>query len=57
VAEGIGIAREMLVRVREGVQGVEVSAPFGKVELALEVFGDTLVPARAAASPTAPVPA
>jgi homocysteine S-methyltransferase len=42
VAEGIAIAREMLDRVRGGVQGVQVSAPFGKVELALEVFGDTL---------------
>jgi homocysteine S-methyltransferase len=38
VAEGIAIAREMLERVRPGVQGVQVSAPFGKVELALEVF-------------------
>jgi homocysteine S-methyltransferase len=56
VAEGIAIAREMLDRVREGVQGVQVSAPFGKVELALEVFGDTLAPAGAA-STTAPVPA
>jgi len=38
VAEGIAIAREMLDRVRPAVQGVQVSAPFGKVELALEVF-------------------
>ena len=38
VAEGIAIAREMLARVRGAVQGVQVSAPFGKVELALEVF-------------------
>jgi homocysteine S-methyltransferase len=38
VAEGIAIAREMLDRVRPVVQGVQVSAPFGKVELALEVF-------------------
>ena len=44
VAEGIAIAREMLDRVRGSVQGVQVSAPFGKVELALEVFGDTLRP-------------
>jgi homocysteine S-methyltransferase len=36
--EGIAIAREMLARVRPAVQGVQVSAPFGKVELALEVF-------------------
>ena len=39
VAEGIAIAREMLERVRPDVQGVQVSAPFGKVELALQVFG------------------
>src|SRR5687767_118054 len=43
VQEGITIAREMLERVRPSVQGVQVSAPFGKVELALEVFRDTLV--------------
>ncbi len=40
VAEGIAIAREMLARVRPDVQGVQVSAPFGKVELALQVLGD-----------------
>ncbi|MGH7720625.1 MAG: bifunctional homocysteine S-methyltransferase/methylenetetrahydrofolate reductase, partial [Gemmatimonadaceae bacterium] len=40
VAEGIAIAREMLSRVRGSVQGVQVSAPFGKVELALQVFRD-----------------
>jgi homocysteine S-methyltransferase len=39
VAEGIAIAREMLDRIRPIVQGVQVSAPFGKVELALQVFG------------------
>jgi homocysteine S-methyltransferase len=38
VAEGLAIAREMLERVRGGVQGVQVSAPFGKVDLALRVF-------------------
>jgi homocysteine S-methyltransferase len=37
-AEGIAIAREMLQRVRQVVQGAQVSAPFGKVELALQVF-------------------
>jgi len=42
VAEGIAIAREMLDRVRPLVQGIQVSAPFGKVELALDVFGDRL---------------
>ena len=40
VAEGIAIAREMLERVKPLVQGVQVSAPFGKVALALEVFGE-----------------
>jgi methionine synthase / methylenetetrahydrofolate reductase(NADPH) len=49
VAEGIAIAREMLERVRPLVQGVQVSAPFGKVELALEVFRDALTPAIARA--------
>jgi homocysteine S-methyltransferase len=49
VAEGIAIAREMLERVRPHVQGVQVSAPFGKVELALEVFRDTLAAAEARA--------
>jgi homocysteine S-methyltransferase len=38
LAEGIAIAREMLDRVRPSVQGAQVSAPFGKVDLALEVF-------------------
>ena len=38
LAEGIAIAREALARVRGAVQGVQVSAPFGKIELALEVF-------------------
>ncbi|HET9426434.1 MAG TPA: bifunctional homocysteine S-methyltransferase/methylenetetrahydrofolate reductase [Gemmatimonadaceae bacterium] len=38
VAEGIAIAREMLARVRPLLQGAQVSAPFGKVELALEVL-------------------
>jgi methionine synthase / methylenetetrahydrofolate reductase(NADPH) len=46
IAEGIAIAREMLERVRPHVQGVQVSAPFGKVELALEVFRDTLAAAE-----------
>lgn len=38
VAEGIAIAREMLAAVRDAVQGAQVSAPFGKVDLALQVF-------------------
>jgi methionine synthase I (cobalamin-dependent)/5,10-methylenetetrahydrofolate reductase len=39
LAEGVKIAREMFQRVKGTVQGVQVSAPFGKVEVALEVFG------------------
>src|SRR5688572_22760370 len=38
IQEGIAIARDMFERVRGAVQGVQVSAPFGKVELALDVF-------------------
>jgi methionine synthase / methylenetetrahydrofolate reductase (NADH) len=41
VAEGIAIAREMLSQVRDTVDGVQVSAPFGKVDLALQVFAPT----------------
>ncbi|HEY9857748.1 MAG TPA: bifunctional homocysteine S-methyltransferase/methylenetetrahydrofolate reductase [Stenomitos sp.] len=37
--EGVRIAREMLERVRPLVQGVQVSAPLGKIPLALAVFG------------------
>ncbi|HET9481487.1 MAG TPA: bifunctional homocysteine S-methyltransferase/methylenetetrahydrofolate reductase, partial [Candidatus Polarisedimenticolia bacterium] len=36
--EGIQIARETLLEVRHLVQGVQVSAPFGKVERALDVI-------------------
>jgi methionine synthase / methylenetetrahydrofolate reductase(NADPH) len=36
-AEGVAIAREMLARVRGAVQGVQVSAPFGRADLAIEV--------------------
>src|SRR5437762_5697748 len=36
--EGIKIARESLAEVRDLIQGVQVSAPFGNVKYALEVF-------------------
>ena len=36
--EGLAIARETLLEVRELVQGVQVSAPFGRVQYALDVF-------------------
>jgi homocysteine S-methyltransferase len=40
-AEGIMIAREMLAQVRDQVQGVQVSAPFGKYTAAAQVLGFT----------------
>jgi methionine synthase I (cobalamin-dependent)/5,10-methylenetetrahydrofolate reductase len=36
--EGIAIAREMIRQIKNHVQGVQVSAPFGKVQYALEVL-------------------
>jgi len=38
LAEGVAIARDMFGQVKGAVQGVQVSAPFGRVEVALEVF-------------------
>ncbi|MEB3197653.1 MAG: bifunctional homocysteine S-methyltransferase/methylenetetrahydrofolate reductase [Candidatus Sericytochromatia bacterium] len=47
--EGLAIAREMLAEVRGAIQGVQVSAPFGRVALALDVMRDVLPsPAHAA---------
>jgi methionine synthase / methylenetetrahydrofolate reductase(NADPH) len=43
--EGVAIARETLERVRDKVAGVQVSAPLGRVDLALQVF-DGLVEKR-----------
>ncbi len=39
LAEGLTIAQEMLAGVRGSVQGVQVSAPFGKYAAAAEVLG------------------
>lgn len=36
--EGIEIAQEMIRQLKDHVQGVQVSAPFGKVKYALEVL-------------------
>ncbi len=41
LAEGVAIAQEMLASVRGAVQGVQVSAPFGKYAVATEVLGWT----------------
>ena len=35
--EGVAIAREMVTRVRGMVQGVQLSAPFGRYQMALDV--------------------
>ncbi len=45
-AEGIRIAQEMLAAARSMVQGVQVSAPFGRYSAAAEVLAEVL-PARA----------
>jgi homocysteine S-methyltransferase len=37
-AEGVRIAGEALAAIRSEIQGVQVSAAFGKVDLALEVM-------------------
>ncbi len=36
--EGLQIARELILEVRDLIQGVQVSAPFGNVKYALQVF-------------------
>jgi methionine synthase I (cobalamin-dependent)/5,10-methylenetetrahydrofolate reductase len=47
--EGVAIARETLAQVRDRVAGVQVSAPLGRVDLALQVF-EGLVEKRAVTS-------
>ena len=49
-AEGIRIAQEMLETARPMVQGVQVSAPFGRYALAAEVIASVLPPGSAAAA-------
>jgi len=41
LAEGVAIAREMLERVRPMVRGAQVSAPFGRVAVGLDVIGSS----------------
>jgi homocysteine S-methyltransferase len=52
-AEGIGIAREVLDAVRGMVQGVQVSTPGGRMEVALEALGQ---PGDAAGTGLGPLP-
>ncbi|OQY31797.1 MAG: bifunctional homocysteine S-methyltransferase/methylenetetrahydrofolate reductase [Spirochaetaceae bacterium 4572_59] len=42
ISEGIRIATEICETIEKHVQGFQVSAPFGKVELALKVLGKTV---------------
>ncbi len=48
--EGVTIARETLERVRDQVAGVQVSAPLGRVDLALQVFEGLVRPQQATVS-------
>ena len=43
-AEGVNIAREMLAEAQPMVQGVQVSAPFGRYALAADVIASVLPP-------------
>ena len=52
-AEGVLIAREMLVEARGMVQGVQVSAPFGRYTVAAEVIAEVL-PADASSAESVP---
>jgi homocysteine S-methyltransferase len=45
LAEGVRISREMLAAVADRVQGVQVSAPLGRVPVALDVLAAQLAPA------------
>jgi homocysteine S-methyltransferase len=49
--EGVAIARETLSRVRDQVAGVQVSAPLGRVDLALQVFEGLVEKRNAGVSP------
>jgi homocysteine S-methyltransferase len=52
-AEGVAIAREMAAAVRGLVQGIQVSAPLGRVDLALRVVAAEETGARGSYPPTA----
>ena len=44
--EGIKIAQEMVAAVRPYVQGIQVSAPFGRFDVAAEVIAGSLALAK-----------
>jgi len=56
-AEGILIAQEMLAAARTMVQGVQVSAPFGRYSAAADVLKAVLPPGPKSAIPATTVPA
>ena len=45
-AEGIKIAQEMVAAVRPYVEGVQVSAPFGRFDVAAEIIASVHEPAK-----------
>ncbi len=51
--EGVRIAQEMLAHTRPHIQGVQVSAPFGRYELAAQVLEAVLEPPSIEAEPAA----
>ena len=57
-AEGVRIAQEMLRAARQmgygGIQGVQVSAPFGRYAVAAEVIAEVL-PSPAVVAASAPI--
>ena len=53
LAEGVRISREMLAAVADRVQGAQVSAPLGRVPVALEVLEALVVPEAAPIEPVA----
>ncbi len=53
LAEGVRIAREMLAAVADRVQGAQVSAPLGRVPVALDVLEALVVPEAAPIEPVA----
>jgi methionine synthase / methylenetetrahydrofolate reductase(NADPH) len=56
-AEGIRIAQEMLAAARPMVQGVQVSAPFGRYAASAEILAEVLPAGAKSAIPAAAAPA
>jgi homocysteine S-methyltransferase len=54
LAEGVRISREMLAAVAERVQGAQVSAPLGRVPVALEVLAEAPIEPATARGYTPP---